>query len=364
MKILHLYKDYHPIFGGIEGNIQAIAETQAKNGHKVTVLVTNPSDLSSEEWLNGVHILRANRIATVASTPLSFDLALKLRQQRPDIVHLHFPYPVGEVANLLMGRGRASVITYHSDIVKQQAILRAYAPILRRVLAKADRIMPTSPNYIQSSSWLKPLAANCTPVPLGINPQRFLDVKPLDLGVTTPKLLFVGRHRYYKGVDTLIHAMRDINATLFIGGDGPMRSHWETTASELALTDKIRFLGNVPHRDLPALFAACDIFVLPANSRAEAFGIVLMEAMASAKPCVTTELSTGTSFIVQDGVTGSVVPPQNPELLAESINYLLHSPDLMAQFGEAGRHRLLNEFSIEMMVDRIQAVYESVLSTK
>ncbi len=92
--------------------------------------------------------------------------------------------------------------------------------------------------------------------------------------------------------------------------------------------------------------------------RAEAFGIVLLEAMASGLPCVTTELGTGTSFIVQDGITGFAVPPGEPGALASAIHRLLEDPDLREQMGAAGRERVLKEFTAARMVRRVERVYQ------
>ena len=363
MKILHVYKDYFPILGGIEGNVQQIAAHQVANGHDVSVLVTNPSNLPARETINEVKVIRAHRLATVASTPLSVTFPVLLARQKPDIAHLHFPYPVGEVSQLFFGRKTPYVFTYHSDIVKQQTILRLYGPLLKRVLANAAQIMPTSPNYIRSSSWLQPLAHKCTAVPLGIDPTPYLNAQPLDkYSSAVPTILFVGRHRHYKGVNVLIEAMQHVSgARLLIGGDGPLRADYEVQASGLNLGDKVQFLGNIPQDELASLYASVDLFVLPSINRAEAFGIVLMEAMASGLPCISTELSTGTSFIVDDGTTGRVVLPSQPKRLAEAINQLIQNPNRRAALGAAGRQRILDQFTIQHMVARIQAVYEQVL---
>lgn len=364
MRVLHVYKDYYPILGGIENHIKTLAEAQAAAGHEVTVLVTNPAKEASEAVVNGVRVIRAWRMATVASTPLSPTFPLVLAKQNPDITHLHFPYPVGEMSQLLSGNGRSFVITYHSDVVRQQGILRFYRPLLRRVLQKASRIIATSDRYIASSAFLAPLAQKCVVVPLAVDPAPFAAAKPLLSAASVPTLLFVGQHRYYKGVGDLIRALPHIDARLLIGGDGPMRPSWQALAEQLDVMGKIRFLGRVPDGDLPGLYAGADIFVLPANARAEAFGKVLLEAMAAGLPCITTEVGTGTSFVVQDGVSGLVVAPRNPDALVTAVNYLLANPELRTQMGAAGQARVLLEFTPEKMVSRVDAVYQDVLRTQ
>jgi rhamnosyl/mannosyltransferase len=118
MRILHVYKDYHPVLGGIENHLRMVARTQAERGRDVTVLVTNPAGMNtSVREEESVRVIRAARLATIASTPLSLALFRQLQRQEPDVVHLHFPYPPGEVSQWLLCRGRVTVLTYHSDII-------------------------------------------------------------------------------------------------------------------------------------------------------------------------------------------------------------------------------------------------------
>lgn len=364
MHIVHVYKDYYPILGGIENHVRTLAEQQAAAGHEVAVLVTNPGGLPRRELRAGVTVVRAPRLATVASTPLSPTLPLLLRSLRPDVTHLHFPYPVGEASHWLFGQGRPYVITYHSDVVRQKAILRLYRPLLVRVLRGAGRILPTSENYRRSSPYLRPLAGRCTVVPLSVDVTPFAQATPLLAPAGVPTLLFVGRHRYYKGLDDLLRALPGLPARLLVGGDGPMRAGWERLAQELGLGQQVTFLGDVSDVELPNLYASADIFVLPANSRAEAFGTVILEAMAAGLPCVTTELGTGTSYVVQHEQTGLVVPPRDSAALRAALQRLLGDPVLRRQMGAAGRARALAEFTPQQLLQRVQAVYEEVVRSQ
>jgi rhamnosyl/mannosyltransferase len=364
MNILHLYKDYHPVLGGIENYIKALAEAQAAAGHQVTVLVCDPGPKTRTEVMNGVNVIKAGRLFTAASMPLSLSQPLQLLRQRPDIVHLHAPYPLGEFSNWLLGRAKAAVITYHSDIVRpsQQKWLRLYGPILRRVLRRVDRVIPTSPPYIDSSPWLRPVRDKCTPIPIGIDVDRFKPDRPLNRRSDSVfHLLCVGLLRYYKGLDTLIEALPYIPDThLTIVGSGPMEGEWQALAASRNLADRITFAGAVSDDELPAYYHQADLFVLPANARSEAFGMVLVEAMAAGRPCVTTELGTGTSWIVQHGQTGLVVPPMNPPALAEAINTLRTNEALRYRFAQASLARARAEFAHPVMVNRMMQIYEQV----
>ncbi len=367
MNILHLYKDYHPILGGIENHLRWLAEAQAARGHKVTVLVTNPEGLKTTvRHENGVRVIRAARFATVASTPLSLSLPLLLAREKPDIVHLQFPYPVGEVSQWLLRRA-PTVISYQSDVIRQAKILRFYKPLLKQVLKQATRILVSSPNYIQSSPWLRPLAEKCTVVPLAIDIDRFQ--RPRSPQVATirqrfpgPLLLFVGRLRYYKGLDYLIQAMRQVEATLLIIGGGPEAARLGAMSYELGVSHRVHFLGDVGDDLLPAYYQAADIFILPSSHRSEAFGIVLLEAMAAGKPLITTELGTGTSWVNQHGVTGLVVPPRDVQALTQAIQTLLADEPLRQRMGQQAQLRARQEFDLPVLVERVLKVYEDVLA--
>ncbi|MBS1252872.1 MAG: N-acetyl-alpha-D-glucosaminyl L-malate synthase [Anaerolineales bacterium] len=378
MHILHVYKDYFPVLGGIENHVRLLAEAQAQRGLDVTVLVTNLSRRTTVTDENGVRVIRAGRLAHIASTPLSLAFFAQLRRLHADIVHLHFPYPPGELGNLIFQPGRRTVITYHSDVIRQQGILRAYNPVLRRALRQADRIIATSSPYIESSPYLSGVAGKCAVVPLGIDPAPFLSPNErieqirerfcswseqagAAVEADWPLILFVGRLRYYKGLEYLLQAMRDVGATLLVVGAGPMEGEWQDMAWNGEPSEYVHFLGEVSNEALPAYYQAADVFVLPASHRSEAFGIVQLEAMAAGTPVVSTELGTGTSFVNQDGVTGFVVPPRDAGELARAINRLLADPELRQSMGERGRQRVLENFTVERMVDRIIKVYESVL---
>ena len=382
MKILHVYKDYHPVLGGIENHIRTLAEGLAARGHEVSVLVCHTEKRTEIEMMNGVRLIRAARAKTIASTPLSIELPRLLATEHPDVTHLHFPYPVGEVSHWLnkfllpswerfviaaFARATRShngsdvtktVITYHSDVVRQKVIGALYRPLMRWGLRRADSILATSPNYVVSSPELVRLGGRCLVAPLGIDVERF--AAPPRTQRPRPTLLFVGRHRYYKGLDDLLKAMTEIEAELVVAGDGPMRAAWEKLAADLSLGEKARFLGTVPDSELARLYRSADVFVLPASARSEAFGIVLLEAMAAGLPCVTTELGTGTSYVVQHEETGLIVPARTPAALAEAVNRLLADEALRRRLGAAGQARVRREFRQETMVERIESVYHHV----
>jgi rhamnosyl/mannosyltransferase len=371
MNLLHIYKDYYPVLGGIENHVRILAEAQAARGHAVTVLVANQAHHTTVQPLNGVRVIKAARWGTLASTPISPALFLQAGRLKADIAHLHFPHPPGELANWLLHPARRTVISYHSDVIRQAGLLRFYKPLLRQVLKRADAIIVGSPP-MKNSLYLAEHQAKLQIIPYGVPLDRFVaspTAAELDRvtarypAVTTslPKLLFVGRLRYYKGLNVLLDALPDLQAQLLVVGIGPMSNEWQAHAQRCGVADRVAWLGEVPDADLPALYHLAQLFVLPATHPSEAFGLVQVEAMASGIPTVCTELGTGTSWVTLDGQTGFVVPPHDPAALAAAINQLLQDDRLREKLGRAAQARAYAEFTVERMIDRVYAEYERLL---
>jgi len=359
VRVVHVYKDVFPVTGGIENHVRMVCrELSTFPDIDVHILATSLDRRSSVDRLDGVQVVRTGRIATIASTPISPRLPFELRRLQPDIVHLHFPYPVGEVAWLLATAKTPAVITYHSDVLRQRTLLRFYGPILEQVLRRAARILVTSPAYRETSEWLQPVIDRCTVIPLGIDLPRFTDVRHSGDGKT---LLFVGRFRYYKGLHYLLEALTLIpDAHLILVGNGFKEAELREQAQRLGLGARVEFATAVSDEELVHFYERADLFVLPACERTEAFGMVLVEATAAALPCVSTELGTGTSYVNLDGVTGLVVPPRNPEALARACRTLLEDPALRARMGKAGRARTQELFSITRVARDVASVYREI----
>ncbi len=364
MHILQVYKDYFPILGGIENHLRMLSEGLVARGHRVTVLTSGRARHDEIYEIGGVRVIAAGRLATVASAPLSPALLTHAARQRPDLVHLHMPDPTGDVALTLAGPRAPLVVSYHSDIVRQRHLLTLYAPLLRRTLRRAARIIAASPAYVRSSPFLAPLAGRCAVVPYGIDLARFARPDPAKVAAIRarypgPLALFVGRLRYYKGVDQLVRAMALApGRALIIGADATVRrADLAQLAQDLGVADRVHFLSVEDDAELPAYYHAADLLVLPSVERSEAFGIVQIEAQAAGLPVIATELGTGTSYVTLHGQTGIVVPPSDPQALARAIRVIMESETLARAFGAAGRRRAETEFSLSRMLDRVEAVY-------
>ncbi len=367
MRILHVYKAYSPVLGGIENHVKLVAEGQAAAGHDVTVLVTAPGARTMVETRAGVRVIKAGRMVEIASTPLSLSLPGYLYRQRPDITHLHFPYPPAEAAQApLLGR-RPTVLSYHSDIVRQKRLRLFYEPLMQHVLRRVDRILVSSPAYLASSPVLTRVSERCTILPYGIEQERFRTATPEKTAAIReryghgPLILFVGVLRYYKGVQYLLKAMQKVPARLLIVGAGPEGAALRAQAQAPGLMDRVHFAGAVDDDDLPAYYQAADVFCLPASERSEAFGLVQVEALSAGLPIVSTELGTGTSYVNQHNESGLVVPPRAAEALTGALVRMVRDDELRHTLA-AGARKRAKAFTAERMLQDIDAVYAEVLA--
>ncbi len=371
MRVLHLYKDYAPVIGGIENHMGELVRGLRACGIDAQVLVTNTARATERLAMDGVPVTKAGRLFSVSSAPVSlaFYPLIYQMERGVDIAHAHLPYPPGELGQLFLGRSRRFVISYHSDIVRQRLLGALYRPFLWQVLRRAALISVASPSYIRTSPFLSAFAEKCRVIPYGLEVDAYTATPALEAAAAEwraryngkPLLLFVGKLRHYKGLHVLIEAMHQIDAHLLVIGSGMMEQTWKQQVADAGLAAKVTFLGEAPDADKLVAYHAADLFVLPSTNRAEAFGIVLTEAMAAGLPLISTELGTGTSFINQHEETGLVVPPEDAPALAAAINRLLQDAPLRKRMGEAAQAHARSHFSKEAMLTRMIALYQEAL---
>lgn len=364
-------KLYWPHVGGVEEAVRNLAIGLRELNQKdlsVRVLAANTSLKTVRQEIDGIPVTKVASLGRLRSAPLALTLPFWLGALKSDIYHFHFPSPPFEVMYLGSSVQGKLVVSYHTDIVRQQILLKFYSPLIRRFLAKAEVIITSSPNMVKYSPFLSQFNQKCVVIPYGIDIKRFeltpkasSKLKEIQQKYGSPLLLFVGRLIYYKGLEYLIEAMKDINASLIIVGKGPLQKKLAAQAQKLGVADRIQFLGEVADEELPLYFHACDIFVLPSVERSEAFGLVQLEAHACSKPVVSTNLTTSVPFANLDGKTGLVVPPRSSEALAQATNKLLADSNLRKQLGEAGKQRVEKEFTREVMAKKVMEVYKGLL---
>ncbi len=369
MKILQIIKLPEDTLGGIELIANTLSEYLANNNQEIEVVTSNVNSSYRETRYKNFVCRNLPTWFTIFSTPVCPSLVGYLRRaQGFDIINLALPNPMGAIAYLLARPKGKLVVWYHSDIA--QVILNIiFLPILLAVFKKASYIVASNNKLMESSGILKKFRHKVTVIPYGINIAEFnnendnmASISLLREKFSMPFVLFVGRLVYYKGLNYLIKAMKDIDAKLVIAGEGVLENKLKLLTKKLGISNKIFFAGKVEGTLKAQYMHACDLLVLPSTHKSEAFGIVLLEAMACAKPVVTTELGTGTSFVCQNNVTGLVVPPKDIPALKNAINQILHDRDFSRKLGEASRRRLEENFRIEKMGEEFLSLYQRVLS--
>lgn len=361
--MLHLGKFYPPHPGGMETHLQALCG-ELKQAIKVEVVVANNSRATVEERIDGVKVSRLGTLLNFGAAPVCPQMVRRVRDSRADIVHIHWPNPTAVLAYLASNHRGHLVFTYHSDIIRQKVMSKAFWPILRHALQRADAIIVASPDYVATSPVLQKFREKCRVIPFGVSLAEFDQADAIEVAKIRKKygrriILGVGRLVYYKGFEYLIRAMKQTDAHLLLIGSGPLRAELEREKRLCEVADRVTILSDI--KAVAPYYHAADVFALSSVARSEAFGIVQLEAMACGKPVVNTQLDSGVPFVSVNGVTGITVPPKDVEALSRALNTLLNDSALREQYGRAGRERIEREFNLQVMTERTLRLYEEVL---
>lgn len=362
MKVVHAAKFYPPFHGGMETFVQTLSEGTARDW-EVVVVAANDAPRTVEERLNGVRVVRAGALGVVASVPICPSLPWRLWREPADCVVLHEPNPIAGGALFLRTPAPRLVIWHHSDLVRPSWAIPTYGRLQHALYRRADCVIVSNP-VLAGRSPLVQSARRVEVIPFGVDLDRFRapDTSPSPTDAprgAAPRLLFVGRFVYYKGLDVLIDALTRCGGTLTLVGEGPLEHDLRQQVARLGLESRVSFAGRVAVGDLPACYRAHDVLVLPSVAESETYGLVQVEAMASGVPVVSTNLPTGVPWVNQDGVTGLIVPPRDATALAGALNRLA-DPSLRRTLGEGGRRRAESLFSSDRTVAAFKKLVEAI----
>ena len=357
MRVLHFFKTALPdTLGGVEQVIDQIARGAVKLGVQADVLSLSPDQVPRTVEINGYLVHRARQHLQIASTGFSASVFLRFVQlaRKADVIHYHFPWPFMDLVHFASRVKKPTVVTYHSDIIRQKHLLKLYRPLKRKFLSSVDRIVATSPNYLATSEILEMYSDKVSVIPIGLDKNSYPipDADRLQLWrdrVGPRFFLFVGILRYYKGLHILMEAAQGTDYPIVIVGAGPIERELKAQAEQLGLRN-IHFLGQVSDEDKVALITLCYAVVFPSHLRSEAFGISLLEGAMYGKPMISSEIGTGTTYINIVDETGMVVPPSEPLALRQAMRYLWEHPDEAAHMGERAEVRYWEHFTAEKMV--------------
>lgn len=368
LRVLHVYRTYFPdTQGGLEEVIRQICVNTLAHGVDSRVLTLSrdaePATLQRPEAL----VVRCKQSFEVASSGFSAAAFRAFREHAAwaDIIHYHYPWPFADMLHLCTRATARTIVTYHSDIVRQRLLKRMYAPLMHRFLSSVDRIVATSPNYFATSEVLARYAPKVEVIPIGLNEDHMPPVSDELIRRSLQNhgrdyFVFVGVLRYYKGLHILLEAAVNAPYRIVIAGSGPIEAELRKQAQRLKL-ENVDFTGYVTDEEKAALLANARAVVFPSYLRAEAFGVTLLEGSMLGKPLISTEVGSGTSHVNVDGKTGLVVVPGSARALREAMDRLHSVPDLANHMGRNARQRFLDLFSGALMGERYAAAYERLL---
>lgn len=365
MKVLHFYRTYYPdSFGGVEQVIRQMVVGSTRLGIDAEVLTLTRDKQNLEIEFEGHRVHRVPLDFEVASTGFSWAALSRFKAlaAQADIVHYHFPWPFMDMLHFACAIKTPSVLTYHSDIVRQKHLLKLYQPLKNQFLKHVDRIVATSPNYVATSPTLAKFKDKTEIITYGLDKQIYPEVSKENWAkwqarFPRPFFLFVGMLRYYKGLHVLLDAAAGTDIPVVILGDGPVEAELKQQARRLQLNN-VHFLGALPEADKVTLMRMCYALAFPSHLRSEAFGITLLEAAMFGKPMISCEIGTGTSYVNQDQETGLVVNANDPLAFRHAMQTMIANPDRADRMGQKAAARYESLFTAQRMAQRYQDLYQ------
>ena len=375
-RVLHIYKIYKPeADGGVPAVISVLSALAALTT-KNEILTARRRGWLQRRMDGATPVTAVTSFGEISSLPIApgFPFWVIAQARRNDVVVHHVPFPLTDLAIALLGlpKRTALVVYWHAEIAGRSLVKRLLAPLFRRTLARADAIIVSDQVMVESSPFLRPVAAKCVAIPYGIDTAywRTLDDQAqkavADLRRVHPRLIVaLGRLVPYKGYEVLLHAMAHVaDAHLIIIGDGPLRDKLTNLAQALGIAGHISFAGRLPRDEAKTVMHAASAFVMPSNTIAEAFGLAQVEAMASGRPVVNTGLPTTVPKIARHNIEGLTVPPNDAAALATALQTLLDDRALAARLGQAAQARALSEYDQDVFVRRVENLYQELTQSR
>jgi glycosyltransferase involved in cell wall biosynthesis len=373
VNIVHFGKYYFPDPGGIESVTISLARGAVAAGHSVSVICFKKSPADTEQNVDGVKVFRAPIDRLISSQPLGIKYFIECYKvsKNTNVVHLHAPNMLAALCALFIGKKPRLLIHWHSDVINKGFLGRVLRPLESALLRRADVIVAATPVYADASATIAPFKDKVVVVPYGTSNAKPNSVK-LELKSSLDKrlkgrkiILAVGRLVPYKGFDVLINAAKhlDDESVVVIVGGGPLENDLQQAIKDNGVTDRVILAGRCSDDELHALFERATLFCLPSTYRAEAFGVVLIEAMTYGLPIVASDIpGSGVPWVNQHDVSGLNVPVGDPFALAEACNQILTTPELRNKLSQGSRQRFENEFTEEVSVSRMMQVYDRLLA--
>jgi rhamnosyl/mannosyltransferase len=357
IKILHVSKGFYPeTVGGIETFIDLLSNELKKFCEFGLFCVGNNTKIYKHKNLK---IYKFKKTFEISSCPFSYEALINFKKisSHYDIIHYHYPYPFMDILNLFIFN-KKKITTYHSDIVKQKFLNFFYFPLKIIFLQSQKFLIASSRQYFKTSKDLKYFKLKTKIIHFGT---KLIEVKSNNNLEKERYILFIGSLRYYKGVNILLEAAKYINCKIYICGTGRELNSLILLKEEFKLHN-VFFLGYVSEYHKRKLLRNCQLFVFPSNTRAEAFGFAILEAMSFAKPIISCNVGSATSYLNLNNKTGFVIRPNDPIMLSKKINFLLDQKNrkIKKKYGSQSLLRFKKYFSADVMASKYLKIYQIV----
>lgn len=373
IKIVHFGKYYLPDNGGIESVTESLASGAASFGHKVSVVCFKKTPNKSQDLIDGVHVVRAPVSILLASQPIGFKYFFQSLSvaRKADLVHLHVPNMLGAICALFISPKIKLLVHWHSDVINKGFLGKILSPLESALLRRADCIIATSQVYANSSEALAPFRNKISVVPIGISDKNHQGAgsslsSQLFENVNNKRIILsIGRLVPYKGFALLIEAAKHLpkDSIVLIVGVGPLQKTLQEAVEKAGVADRVVLTGRLNDSELNAIFELATLFCLPSTNRAEAFGVVLLEAMAFGLPIVASDIpGSGVPWVNQHGISGLNFTLGDPIALAHACNKILESNVLREKLALGARKRFLTEFTKDVSVNRMMELYDRLVS--
>lgn len=370
-KILHITKYYYPDEGGIETVAKYLAEGLSNYTNLVVGFSSDSQD--RHDVINGVEVTRIASSLKIASQDISFSYYSKLKrlikEYEPDAILLHCPNPyLYPIIKILTPRRCKLVMLWHSDILMKGILYKLVSPVEKWLLSRANLVLVTSPNMLNSESPIFGYSDKVRILPNGIVSDDF-ELKEGDAErIETIKntydnkkiVFFVGRHIPYKGLEYLVKSERFVKSecSFIIAGRGEQTGYLKS----LSDSERIHFIGKINNDELRCYYHAADVFAFPSITRQEAFGVALAEAMYCECATVTFHLSgSGVNWVSLKNITGEEVELKNVGALANAIDHILSNPELCRKYQENGKKRVKENFTDKNSVKIADKIFSDLL---
>lgn len=385
LNILVVNYEYPPVGGGGGVICRDIAEQHVNMGNNVTVVTSAYGNLTGEENVNGVRVIRvpvlfrkkqntASIISMLSFYPKSISKILKLLKiEKFDIINTHFAIPSGPTGNYISRKFNIpNVLSIHGgDIFDPSKALSPHKTFglkqtVRKMLNSADKVVAQSSDTKNNAKNYYGVERNIDTIPLGINPLTKYNISKSDLGLSDEQFVFstIGRLVRRKNIEDLLLIFKEINkkfsSRLLIMGDGPERDNIDVKIKELNLSDNVMLLGRVSDEEKMKYLSITDLYLSTAIH--EGFGIVFLEAMDYGIPVVCYDRGGQVDFL-QNNKTGHLIKLYDKKSFTEKVIDLLGN--------EGNRHQMeifnkeyIQNYYIDNIAKQYLELYLSLINNK